>query len=339
MSRVSPIAATISGAGRWIAILGGATLGVMVGAAASAIELELPVACEVGRTCFIQNYVDADPSAAAKDYTCGTLTYEGHDGTDFRIPSRGQSNVKVLAAAAGTIARIRDGVSDGDFHESGRNAVQGLECGNGIIITHVDRWETQYCHLAKGSVRVKPGDQVQAGDELGQIGLSGLTEFPHLHLTVRHHGKIVDPFAYEAASGCGSGKQLWVSGLHSQLAYRERAVLNAGFTSRPVTMDFIERGGADGEHLTVNALALVAFIRAIGLKAGDTQWLALRDSNERVIAENRVTLERDKAQTMLFAGRKRPKGGWDKGSYTATFIVERDAHVVLRKSFTLVLSD
>jgi hypothetical protein len=42
---------------------------------------------------------------------------------------------------------------------------------------------------------------------------------------------------------------------------------------------------------------------------------------------------------MLFAGRKRPKGGWDKGSYTATFIVERDAHVVLRKSFTLVLSD
>ena len=62
------MAATISGAGRWIAILGGATLGVMVGAAASAIELELPVACEVGRTCFIQNYVDADPSAAAKDW-------------------------------------------------------------------------------------------------------------------------------------------------------------------------------------------------------------------------------------------------------------------------------
>lgn len=317
-------------------------LGVAAGspgkAQAETIELNLPVACEVGRTCFIQNYVDVDPSPAAKDYRCGTLTYDGHSGTDFRARSR-QSSIKVLAAADGRIARVRDGMSDESFRASGRDVVKDVECGNGVIVAHIDQWETQYCHLAKGSVRVKPGDEVRAGDELGQIGLSGLTEFPHLHLTVRHHGKTVDPFAYEAAPGCGAGKMLWAPVLHSQLAYQERSVLNAGFAGRPVTMDFIEEGKAESEQLTADTPALVAFIRVIGLKAGDAHRLTLKNPKGETIAENRAALDKDKAQSLLFTGKKRPEKGWEKGSYVARFVVERGARIVLQKSFEITLSD
>ena len=35
-------------------------------AAAQDITLRLPVACEIGRTCFIQKYVDHDPSPAMR---------------------------------------------------------------------------------------------------------------------------------------------------------------------------------------------------------------------------------------------------------------------------------
>src|SRR5262245_52713649 len=68
------------------------------------ISFSLPIACEVGATCFIQNYSDNDPSPGARDYYCGDRTYDGHDGTDFRLPSleEQQAGVNVLAAATGT---------------------------------------------------------------------------------------------------------------------------------------------------------------------------------------------------------------------------------------------
>jgi hypothetical protein len=327
-----------AGSMSWLFIVCGTIFGSLAEARAETIELNFPVACEVGRTCFIQNYVDADPSPAARDYGCGTLTYNNHNGTDFRALSR-QSNIKVVAAADGRVLRVRDEMPDGSFRASGRDAVKDVECGNGVIVAHADQWETQYCHLAKGSLRVKPGDQVRGGDELGQIGLSGLTEFPHLHLTVRHQGKIVDPFAYGAAPGCGAGTSLWAPSLRAQLAYRERSILNAGFAGRPVTMELIEEGKADDEQLTADTPALVAFIRSIGLRAGDVQMLTLKNPKGATIAENRVALEKDKAQSLLFTGRKRPEPGWDKGSYIATFVVERDGRTVLQKSFEIALTD
>ncbi len=36
-------------------------------------------------------------------------------------------------------------------------------------------------HLKPGSVRVKTGERIRAGDVLGRIGNSGNTDFPHLH--------------------------------------------------------------------------------------------------------------------------------------------------------------
>ena len=175
------------------------------------IELGLPIACEIGRTCLIQNHVDHDRSGGASDYQCGALTYDGHNGTDFRVPTLAmqRGGVNVLAVADGQVLRTRDGVADIAMSAPDAPSVARQACGNGATIAHADGWETQYCHLARGSLRVKPGDRVNMGHPLGQVGLSGKTEFPHVHLTVRLNGEVVDPFASGASEGsCGGGTVL-----------------------------------------------------------------------------------------------------------------------------------
>jgi murein DD-endopeptidase MepM/ murein hydrolase activator NlpD len=250
-----------------------------------------------------------------------------------------KAGVEVLASASGRVLRTRDGALDGAFRKSAREAVRDVECGNGVVIEHAEQWETQYCHMASGSLQVKAGDLVKRGQPLGRVGLSGLTEYPHLHFTVRYRSMIADPFAYGAAAdSCGGGELLWDPSLQAQLAYRERAILNAGFASGPVTMDSIEDGKAERELPSADAPAIVAFVRSIGLKAGDVQWLAVRDPAGHVIAQNRAApLENNKAQVMLFTGTKRPSDGWDRGTYKATYVVERDGQVVLKRDLELTL--
>jgi hypothetical protein len=74
----------------------------------STFELALPLDCRLGETCWVANYVDVDPSGAAKDFRCGPRTYDGHDGVDFAIRDQGvmAQGVTVLASAPGTIRSV-----------------------------------------------------------------------------------------------------------------------------------------------------------------------------------------------------------------------------------------
>jgi len=305
------------------------------------IALRLPVACEVGRTCFIQYYVDRDPSREAQDYQCGTLAYDDHNGTDIRVPTIAaqKAGVAVLAAADGRVLRMRDGVEDVSVADRGRASVERTECGNGLIIDHGDGWETQYCHMAKGSLAVKPGSVVKAGDRIGRIGLSGMTEYPHLHFTVRKDGRVVDPFAFGAPEkACGGGTSLWDESARQALAYQAGTVINKGFATGPLTMEAIESGAAERQTPTAKSPALVAFVRAIGLKGGDVQTLTLFGPDGNVLAENKAPpLDRDKAQWMAFTGIRQPPGGFRPGSYRAVFQVVRDGKPAIEQAFELDL--
>jgi murein DD-endopeptidase MepM/ murein hydrolase activator NlpD len=310
-------------------------------AAAQDISLRLPVACEIGRDCFIQHYVDRDPSPGVSDYQCGTLTYEDHNGTDIRIPTMAaqKAGVDVIAAADGKVLRVRDGVEDVSISGRGRESVANTECGNGAVVDHGNGWEAQYCHMAKGSLAVKPGDALKAGDRIGRIGLSGMTEFPHLHFTLRKDGKPVDPFAYGAPDkSCGGGKSLWEASLQRALAYQGGSVLNKGFATGPVSMEGIESGAAEQEVPTIRSPALVAYVRAIGLKGGDVQTLTLFDPDGKPIAQNKAPpLDRAKAQWMAFAGIKQPAGGFRPGLYRAIYRVERDGKPAIEQAFGITL--
>src|SRR5687768_16104361 len=95
-----------------LALLGASACG-LAGAQPTPPRLIFPVACEVGRTCEIQRYVDRQPGPGLLDYRCGRRTGENHNGVDIRLPDmRAQRRgVDVLAAAAGTVLRVRDGVA------------------------------------------------------------------------------------------------------------------------------------------------------------------------------------------------------------------------------------
>ena len=84
-------------------------------------RLELPVACEIGVICVVQNYVDQDPGPGARDHACGPLSYDGHGGTDIRVPGRPEmtAGVAVLAAAPGwpapeAVVKLLEEVAAGD---------------------------------------------------------------------------------------------------------------------------------------------------------------------------------------------------------------------------------
>jgi murein DD-endopeptidase MepM/ murein hydrolase activator NlpD len=327
---------------RWSGFKFSVLISLCLGAAIDAraeetISLALPIRCQPGVSCFIQNYVDHDASDKARDYRCGGRSYDGHDGTDIRIRNQEiqRQGVEVLAAAPGRAIGGRNDMEDVSIRTAGKAAIAGKECGNGVLIEHANGWRTQYCHMAKGSVRVKPGDQIATGQPIGLVGLSGDTEFFHLHFTVRYRDKVVDPFAYGAPeNSCGGGRSLWAASLGEQMQYRQREIIDFGFAGVAPTMELIESGEIGKHPVAPASDALVAYVRTIGLQTGDQQTLAVQGPGGTSMPTNTLPpLDRDKAQFLVIAGKKRTEAAWPAGRYSATYTVTRDGAEVLRKTF------
>ena len=306
------------------------------------LTLALPIDCKFGETCFIQQYFDHDPGPLAKDYRCGPMSYDGHDGVDLRLPTLAaqKKGVAVFAAAAGTVRGARDGMDDVSVALAGPDSVKGRECGNGVVIAHPGGWETQYCHMAKGSVRVRNGQQVAAGTTLGLVGMSGDAEFPHLHFGVRHNGDKIDPFAADAAPGACGGKSLWSREAAAALGYRSPELINFGFVPQTLTMADVESGQAAelSAQVAAGSPALIAFVRAIGLKSGDVQTMTLRGPDGQIMATSETAaLMRDRAQQFLFVGKRRTANELPRGVYEAEYDVRRDGAPLFSRRFSLTL--
>ena len=307
---------------------------------ASSVKLSLPIDCVLGQTCEIQNYVDRDPGKSAIDYMCGSNSYEGHSGVDFRIPDMAaqRRGVPVLAAAAGRVLRVRDGVSDVSVRTLGLSSVSGRECGNGLVIDHGGGLTTQYCHMANNSISVQSGEEVRAGERLGLVGLSGNTEYPHLHFTVRRGDTVMDPFAPAAGTGttCGGGQSMWQDRLGSSIGYKPGTILNTGFANGPVTMEQVEQGGIESPGAASGTM--VAYVRAINLRAGDVQEFTLRAPNGALLAKHSAPpLSAAQAQRLLFIGKNRPQTGWLRGRYGAQYSIVRDGRTIMQREFDLRL--
>ncbi|WP_179378799.1 M23 family metallopeptidase [Jannaschia marina] len=274
-------------------------------AAAQDLQLRLPLDCTLGETCFIQQYVDVDPGPGARDHRGGPLSYDGHQGTDFRVADREamEAGVPVLAPAAGRIRGVRDGVPDG-------TSPTRQDCGNGVAIDHGKGWETQLCHFANGSLRVATGDTVRAGDPLGEIGLTGRTEFPHVHMTVRRDGTVVDPFP----------AGLWAD----PPAYEPGGFLAAGFADAVPDYEAIKAGTADARTLPVTAPALVIWVSLFGGRAGDIIDLRITGPAGQEVFASEVALDRTQAQLFRAAGRRLSAARWRGGDYTGTARLMRD---------------
>lgn len=66
--------------------------------------------------------------------------------------------------------------------------------GNTVIIDHGFGVSSSYAHLDK--FFVKPGDAIQKGQIIGQVGSTGFSTGPHLHWTVRIGATFVNPWLF-----------------------------------------------------------------------------------------------------------------------------------------------
>jgi murein DD-endopeptidase MepM/ murein hydrolase activator NlpD len=159
-----------------------------------------------------------------------------HDGVDYAAP---------LGTAVHAIA-------------AGKVVAAGREADGAVIvrIRHADGSESLYGHLRVG-LDVRVGDRVAAGEKIGEIGMTGHTTGPHLHLELTRDGKKLDPQRTIAA-----GRLPGASG-----ATVDRAVLPASSVSSTAP------SGATADALArfdkiANEIPHAADIRAAAVHAG-----------------------------------------------------------------------
>ena len=291
-------------------------------------ELGLPLDCRLGETCWVANYVDVDPTMTAHDFRCHARTYEGHDGTDFLIRDLSvmAAGVPVLASAPGVVRSARDGMADVALTDAlSRERIAGRECGNGVVLDHEQGWQTQYCHIRRGTVRVKKGERVGRGQELGLVGLSGQTEFPHVHVTVRHQGQVIDPFTGQSSmAGCGrAGTSLWHT--DQSLSYEPFALYHAGIAGNPPQIDAIRAGKIEDPPPSGTSAALVLWVDILGVEAGDRVRFHLTGPDGVVVLDHVTAIAKTQARYFAFAGARRNADLWPPGIYRGEIALERES--------------
>lgn len=99
----------------------------------------------------------------------------------------------VFAACGGVVEEVFDGLPDTD-DDTDLEQVERLHGeharidGNHVLLRHPNREYSLYAHLQKGSISVKEGEEVKAGQQLGLVGSSGSSWLPHLHFHVMLDG-------------------------------------------------------------------------------------------------------------------------------------------------------
>ncbi len=289
--------------------------------------LQLPLDCVPGESCWIAKYVDQDTTPnSAKDYRCGNHTLDGHKGTDFALQDLRAMHmgVAVRAAAAGIVKGVRNNMEDISSKElKNPSLIKGKECGNGVYIAHEDGWSTQYCHMKRSSVLVMKGQRVEAGQKLGLVGLSGMTEFPHLHFAARKDRVLVDPFSGIGGGECGKNAQpLWEETVLAGFPYGP-AIYNIGFAGTAPDPVAVRKGLYRGAPLDKRAPALVLWVDIFGVNKGDEFSITITAPDGELIHQHNSIMPNTKIRRFMYTGRKKNRPFWPEGTYKGVFTLSR----------------
>jgi hypothetical protein len=122
---------------------------------------------------FAVDFIQANPQGFLFSGPLDSLFSYGYFGDD------------VLAATAGTVVSVVDNLPNQIPGPSLPPGITASEAGGNHVVVAIGngRYEL-YAHLQPGSAVVRPGQRVRVGQELGLLGNSGNSNFPHLHFQV-----------------------------------------------------------------------------------------------------------------------------------------------------------
>lgn len=99
-----------------------------------------------------------------------------HQGNDIPAPM----GTPVVAYKSGTVSYVGDSGSG----------------GNMVQIDHPDGTQSVYLHLQNGSFKVSPGQTVSQGQQIANVGSTGVSTGPHLDFRIKVNGEYIDPRSY-----------------------------------------------------------------------------------------------------------------------------------------------
>jgi len=102
------------------------------------------------------------------------MSHKGERALDFKV----KKGTKICAAREGVVIAAREDSDEGGLKP------ENLSDGNYVSIKHIDGSVAHYWHLKKDGVHVNTGDEVTAGQLIGESGNTGYSAFPHLHFEV-----------------------------------------------------------------------------------------------------------------------------------------------------------
>lgn len=109
------------------------------------------------------------------------------------FPVSGFHDAQDFAAPLGTPVQA---IANGSVDASGWTT-DG--CGYGVTLLHeIDgaHVSSRYCHLWEGSQLPSVGDKVTVGQEIGQVGATGIAFGAHLHFVITVDGVAIDPMPF-----------------------------------------------------------------------------------------------------------------------------------------------
>lgn len=169
---VSPL-----GPGRYLVVNGGATTDV--NAHADALDQSIPAHRAFHATAYGIDLVAIDRFGLRAD---GVMPADPRRYRIFGMP--------VVAPCAGTIIAATDGLPDMRVPEQDNNHLAGnhviLRCGAVDILL---------AHFREGSLRVRSGARIGTGTMIAEVGNSGATSEPHLHIHAQRPGTEAQPFS------------------------------------------------------------------------------------------------------------------------------------------------
>jgi hypothetical protein len=210
-----------------------------------------------------------------------------------------------------------------------------------MVIDHQGGLSSQYCHLKKGSLSVRSGSQIRKGERIGSIGSSGVAEFPHVHLSIRQDGKLVDPLTGKAleneAHVCGdlSGSLLDIASKEA-LVKPTVAILDIGLSGAPPELSNLVRTG--GPPLaTGRSNSTIAWLWAINVDAGSRFRIKMVGPDEATLIDHTTTaLPRRKANYLAYVGRK---VGVKTGAYRLTVEITNGEKQIASKVRSFAVSE